>query len=368
MRKLVALFLIVILVFPMTLATLSVISVSTWVLDRSFYEDLLGDTRLYEVMLSEDLPNYFNRRFAREFDSDLPVAALGQALREVVTPEYLRDQATRIVDQTFDTLEGQSDTLDLYLDMLPIKAALRGDGGRRFAQALAAELSVCSAGQNEVVAEGTIMPCRPADTSVDEAAVLIADALPTYLDRVPDRLNLAREHLDLPRGLRGANALMLGTEALNLAIVMLVVIAGSGWLVAVLIGGSDRRERVLWLGWSLIVPAILIFLIGLAINTDFSLGWVRFGLNEARFEGIEYSESFRLAVLDVSRTALNTIANGFLAAGGVAGAIALALIVWGWGMLPEPRRVPVTAQVPAATVQPAPQAPTQGELPGGQSG
>ncbi len=365
MRKLIALFLIVVLVFPLTLATLTAISVSTWVLDRSFYEDLLGDTRLYEVMLSEDLPNYFNRRFAREFDSDLPVAALGKALREVVTPEYLRDQATRIVDQTFDALEGQSATLDLYLDMAPIKAALRGDGGWRFAQALAAELPVCAAGQDEAVAEGAIMPCRPADTSVDEVAALIAAGLPAYLDRVPDRLNLARERLNLPRGLRGGKALMLGTEALNLAIVLLVVIAGGCWVVAALIGGSDRRERILWLGWSLIVPAALIFLIGLAINTDFSLGWVRSGLNEARFEGLEYSESFRLAVLDVSRTALSTVANGFLAAGGVAGAIALALIAWGWGMPPERPMAPMAAARAAPQPQ---QPPAQVEPPAGSTG
>ncbi len=139
-----------------------------------------------------------------------------------------------------------------------------------------------------------------------------------------------------------------------------MLIAGSVWLVAALIGGEDQHERLLWLGWSLLIPAILVFLIGLAINTDFSLGWMRFGLNEARFEGVEYSIAFQQALLDVARDALNTIANGFLAAGGIAGTIALALIVSGFSTPPAMAYSPV-APAPAVAAPPVP--PTQGQMP-----
>ena len=359
MRKLLASLLVIVLVFPLTLATLSVISVSAWALDRSFYEDLLGDTRLYEVMLSEDLPNYFNRQLAREIDSDLPAAALGKALREVVTPEYMRDQALRIVDDTFDAIEGRDPTLDLTLDLKPLKAALAGEGGRRFARTLAAELPTCAAGQEPLTttAQGTkIISCRPSNVSVDEAANLIALALPSFVDKVPDHISLNRNPVNLRGEMRGVPFWLVGAGGLSLAMAVMVVFSGSVWLAAALIGGYDKRERLLWLGWSLIVPAVLVFLIGLAVNSVFATGWVRFGLNEARLEGVEYSESFRLAMLDVSRTALNTIANGFLATGAVSGAIALALIAWGWGTPPEPRMAPAMATVAAPL---APQPPAQ---------
>jgi hypothetical protein len=350
MRKLLALFLAVVLVFPLALAALAVISVSTWVLDRSFYENLLGDTRLYEVMLTEDLPNYFNRRLAREIDSDLPAAAFGVALREVVTPEYLRDQALNIVDDLFDALEGRDPTLNPILDLTPVKAELAGDGGLRFSQALAEALPTCAPGQEPRTSSGKIMACRPTGTSVDEAADQIALALPAYVDKIPDHINLSRSPINMWREFRGVPIGVIAADGLGLAIVVMVALAGGVWLATAFVGGEDRRQRLMWLGWSLIVPAVLIFLIGLAINADFSLGWVRFGLNEARFEGVEYSESFRLALIDVARDALNAVANGFLMAGGVSGAIALALIVWGGSTPPEPRLAAVMPPAPAQPV------------------
>jgi len=359
MRKLLALFLVVVLVFPLALATLSVISVSAWALDRSFYEDLLSDTRLYEVLLSQDLPNYFNRRLAREIDDQLPAAALGKALREVVTPEYLRGQTLRLVDDALDAIEGRDATLDLYLNIAPIKDVLRGEGGQRFARALASDLPPCAPGQELLASGSKIIRCRPSDVSVDRVVTDIANQLPSYLEGLPDQIELNRNTINLRAEMRGAPVWLIGGSVLDFAIVVLVFITGSFWFIAALIGSEDGRERLLWLGWSLIVPAALIFLIGLAINTDFSLGWVRFGLNEARFEGVEYSVEFRQALLDVSRIALNTIANGFLAAGAVAGAAAIALITWGLGTPSERRMAPALAHPPRATVQPAPQSQQQ---------
>jgi hypothetical protein len=172
--------------------------------------------------------------------------------------------------------------------------------------------------------------------------------------------------------LRGAEmwAGLAGTNGLTVAIVMLVFIAGSFWTVSALLAGEDRRERLMWLGWMLIVPAILVFMIGLAVNTDVASGWMSYGLNQARFEGVEYSLAFRQALIDVARDALNTVANGFLAVGGVAGAIALALVVWGGSVPPERRLAPAMA-APIAAAQPAPSAtqpapPTQPPTPQSQ--
>ncbi|HET7091553.1 MAG TPA: hypothetical protein VFL17_23220 [Anaerolineae bacterium] len=365
MRKVLAVLLIIFLVFPMILATLSTIAVSTWVLDRDFYTDLAGDPRLYEVLLSEDLPNYFGRRIAvREVDG-VPARALSQALREVVTPEYLAGEATRIVDQVFSVIEGESSTLMITLDIAPLKSTLRGEAGRRFAQTLAANLPACAAGQESRAPGGTIIRCLPSNVSVEEATGMIVNALPAFLDEIPDQIELARDRVYLSGVARGWNTMTVGQGALNFAILILVLITGGLWLAAALIGGEDRREQLLWLGWSLLVPAVLIFALGLLVGTDFSAGWVRFGLNQARFGDVEYSDSFRLALLDVARTALDTVANGFLMAGGVAGGIAIGLIAWGY-TTPKTRRMvpavaPVTSAQPPSSPQPAAQDQPSGE-------
>ncbi|HEY4690510.1 MAG TPA: hypothetical protein VIK33_14445 [Anaerolineae bacterium] len=358
MRKPLALFLVVILVFPMMIATLSVISVSAWVLDRNFYTDLLGDERLYEVLLSEDLPNYFGRRIVTEADS-IPAGALSHALREIVTPEYLRGEALRIVDDVFDFIEGRNFTLDLYLDIAPLKAALRGEAGPRFSRALAEALPTCAAGQESVAPGGTIQRCRPSDVSVDEATGIINAALPLFLDKFPDRISLERNPIDMRVELRGSEFVtgFFGANGLSLAVFILAAITAAFWFTAALIGGESRRGQLLWLGWPLIVPAVLIFLIGLAINSDFSANWVRFGLNQARLEGVEYSAEFRQALLEVARGALNTISNGFLMAGGVAGAIALGLIAWGYSTPAERRYVPPMSSAPMGSPMVAPPVP-----------
>ncbi|HKZ85901.1 MAG TPA: hypothetical protein VJ793_19875 [Anaerolineae bacterium] len=366
MRKVLAVLLIAFVVFPMALATLSTIAVSTWALDRNFYTDLVGDPRLYDALLSEDVPNYFGRRIAvREVDG-VPARALSQALREVVTPEYLAGEATRIVDQVFAVIEGESSTFVITLDVAPLKDALRGEAGRRFAQTLAANLPACASGQESRAPGGTIVRCLPSNVSVEEATGVIVNALPAYLDEVPDQIDLARDRVFLTGVARGWNTVALGQGALNFAVLILVLITGGLWLAAAFIGGEDRRERLLWLGWSLLVPAVLVFALGLLVGADFSAGWVRFGLSQARFGDFEASDSFRLALQDVARAALDTVANGFLMAGGVAGGIAIGLIAWGY-TTPKTRRM-VPAVAPSATQPALPQeapTPTQSEPPAG---
>lgn len=336
MRKLIALFLIVAFVFPLTLATLSVISISSWVLDRNFYTNLVSDSRLYEALLTEDLPGYFNSRgIVKEADS-LPVGALSKALREVVTPDYLRDQSVRIVNNAFDFIEGRTYTLDLYLDAAPIKAALQGDGGPRFARTLAANLPGCAASQESIAPGGSLMRCLPSDVTVDRAADKITAALPAFLNDVPDRINLSREPINVNVQWRGVSWGFIGaTGGLNIAIGVLLFMAAGAWLLTAFIGGEDRRGHLLWLGWSLIFPAIIIFLIGLAVTTPLAFNWTNFGLSRAHFGGAEFSPAFREAIVSVAGNALNAVANGFLAAGAVAGALALMLITWGLSTEPE---------------------------------
>lgn len=360
MRKLLAVLLFMAIVFPLLMGALSLVAVSQWALNRSFYEQLLGDTRLYQVMLDEDLPNYINNRYPVESADMIPAGALSNALRRVVSAEDLRIQGLRLVDNIFNVLEGRSDRFDLYLDTTAIKAALLGGGGEKFARALATSLPVCAAGQTSVARGGVMLRCLPSNMSADEATTQIMEALPAFVNNVPDRINLEGGNVSIRTNLRGVNLAWAATGALNFGIVVMLVLAGGAWVLTALVAGDSTRERLLWLGGMLVIPAGLIFLAGLSMNTPFVSGWVRFGLNEARFgDGLAYSQAFRDALMAVGGGALRTIANGFLTAGGAAGAIALGLIVWGT-VTPEERPMrPTTTTTAAAPAQVTPTAGTE---------
>src|SRR5512147_451995 len=98
MRKFLALVLIVAVVAPLIAAMIALLSIDSWVLNRDFYVKALSDERLYEGLLNEELPNRLNQQVFKEVDS-LPASALGPALRTVVTPNYLRDQAVTMTNQ-----------------------------------------------------------------------------------------------------------------------------------------------------------------------------------------------------------------------------------------------------------------------------
>jgi len=344
MRKLLALILAVVVVCPLILSALSLVSVSQWALDRKFYEQLLGDVRLYEVMLNEDMPNYINnRRPVAEADM-IPAGALSAALRTVVSAEDLRAQALRMVNTVFDAMEGRAEGFELYLDTTTIKQTLQTPAGaQKFAQALATHLPACTSNQTPVASAGVLMRCLPSNQSADEAAKSIAAALPAFLNGVPDHINLQRENYDWSRWTRTAPMAFVMTNSLNVAIVIMLALAAAAWLIAALIAGDNSRERLLWLGWMLIVPAAVILLIGVSMNAPFTTGWIRFGLNEARFGDVAYSPAFRDALLGSIGQALQTIASGFLAAGAAAAAIGLGLVVWG-SYTPNDRKLAVIQQ------------------------
>jgi hypothetical protein len=291
------------------------------------------------------MPNYINNRQPVAAADMIPAGALSAALRTVVSAEDLRTQSLRMVNDVFDAVDGRTDGFELYLDTTQIKQTLQTPAGaQKFARALASNLPACTTSQTPVASGGMLMRCLPSNQSADEASKSIAAALPSFLNSVPDQISLQRERYDWARWTRGTPMTFMMANSLSVAIVIMFVLAGAAWLLAAFIAGDSTRERLLWLGWMLIVPAALILLIGVSMNSPMTAGWMRFGLNEARFGGMEYSSAFRDVLLGSIGQALRTIANGFLEAGAAAGAIGLGLVVWG-GYTPNERKPLVVQQV-----------------------
>jgi|GEM_PF-6214568 len=255
MRKIFALLIGIFIFLPVAFTAMSLTSLRPWILDRGFYERLVSDERLYDGLFVGELPNVFNRNILP--NEQLPVAALNAGLREVITPEYMQAQSVAVVNQVFDFIDGREGEYVATLDIAPVKAALSGEARSRFANALAAALPACEAGQEAIAPTGTLMRCISADGSSSEAVGQITAALPTAVEAMPDRVDASETNIRVDW--RSVNWLVRFSvrpsfEIGMIAAVFAALIAG---LILAYLGGDNRRERLIWLGSWLFFPAAL---------------------------------------------------------------------------------------------------------------
>lgn len=347
MRKLIALSILIIVFVPLAITAMSLISIRPWVLDRGFYERLVSDERLYDALIAGELPNQFNRSVFINADQ-LPLGALNLALREVVTPDYLRTQALNVVDEVFDFVDGQAENFEVGFDITPIKTALAGAGGVRFANALAAALPACESDQEPIPVGGRLVRCIAANSSVDTAAEQIAGALPAVLQDTPDRIRFndsinLRTDWGFMDWFRGANL----RSWLDFSLFLLIFTTLAAGLVSAFLGGEDLRARLKWLSSSLFFPGSLFVLMGLVMATSLIAGPLRDGLNAAQWSGIQYSESFREAVTVIITPLVQQIGTGFLVTGLVINLIALVLLFWSFAVRRTEAQSGKMVQVPA---------------------
>ncbi len=322
MRKLIALFTLIVVFFPLAFAAMTLTSIRPWVLDRGFYEGIMNDEALYEALLSNDLPRRFNRDAFTEVEQ-LPLEALSIALRDVLTADYLRAQSLTVIDQVFDYFEGRERDFELDWDISPIKAALIGEERSRFAAALAAELPDCAPGQDAVAPGGSLTRCIPDDGSVEAAAAQIAEALPAVLENTPDHIVL---NDDTPYvrmnwydfGLLPGSSVVV---ALDIAMLMTIVTALAVGIVGAFLGGDDLRGRLKWFSAALFFPGSLFLAAGLGLTSSYIVDVISRSIDSVR-----YSEAYRDAALQVMTQIIQQIGSGLLLTGIVVSLIALGVL------------------------------------------
>ncbi len=335
MRKAIAAVMVAVLVFPLLFAALMTFSVSTWAFDRGFYLQLVSDERIYEAILGETAWEKEQIFEDTEFDG-IPGDALAKALREVITPNYLRSQAVTMVNDAFDAVEGRASVLELTVDLTPLKDRLRGEAGDRFARSLAANLPVCSAGEQAFAPDAQLPRCRPANLSEERAAELIVKALPAFLDSLPDTYPQPPQTIHFYYTPEDAFLTgFLGTNRLIWVNILLALVAASFWVGAAFVGGENRRRIVQWLGWPLFVPAVLILIGGIAIRIAAGWPWIDYGLSSWVLSDVWYSAEIAEVFTAIARSAIKAIARGFLVTGGISIGISMGLIVWSYSIQAE---------------------------------
>jgi hypothetical protein len=258
--------------------------------------------------------------------SAFPPAMGREALRELLPSTYLRDQAGSVMDQVFTYLWGRG-PLALSVDLSPLKQSLTGDRAHRFALAMAKEMPE-AATSAAAPKRGTIPSSRPKGWTVDQTARFIEASLPKVLADVPDRLELG-DTVPLPWKGFSAFGMLIG------AAVAAMLLACGAWLGSAFAFSDVTRERLLWLGGSLLAPALCVLSVGVfSAASPLALSWARFGISAADFTGTGVSQGFVDAIVNAARLSLGRIGIGFLATGGIAAGIGIGLLVWG-GITPS---------------------------------
>jgi hypothetical protein len=330
MRWLPALLLVLVFVIPLFVGGLSAVAVATFVLDRAWYASFLSDERLYDIPEAVSGATWHTTLPGL---TAFPPAMGRDALRELLPPAYLRDQAGSVMDQVFSYLWGRG-PLDLSVDLSPLKRSLVGDKAKRFALALAKDMPVAASAV--VPARGTIPSSRPKGWTVEQTARFIEASLPAVLAGVPDRLELG-DRVPLPWRGFSAFGMLIGAAA------MMLVFACGAWFGSAFAFSSINRERLLWLGGSLLAPALCVLSIGVfSAASPMALSWARIGIATVDFREVGLGQGFVNAVIDAARLSLGRVAVGFLATGGVAAGIGIGLLVWG-GIAPSEDRKDLAA-------------------------
>jgi hypothetical protein len=331
LRKLIALFLTISLVFPLLLGTQAVMSVSSWALDRQFYIDTMNQEQVYSALTSGPL---FEKLISSQLNLPATVDTheLERIVQSALSTDYMHSQVDAFIQSLFDYFQGKSDTFSPTLDIAPLKIALEGDQQDAFLTALVAALPNCEPGQNPGFGSENQTACKLSGVS-DELLVnqVIKPALPGIIAALPDEIPLDGYLMSFQETSSWRSFIpgIAIPASMILSVLVLVFLAVSAWYITALIADASWHSRLQWLGWMLLVPSALIFFIGFVDQSGILDFWVRFGLERANFSSVPFGDLLGETLQVIAESALPRVTNTFRMVGGICSGLSAALIFWG---------------------------------------
>lgn len=337
MRKFLSIFLTIAIVVPFILAALMVISVNSFALDRNFYIQALESGDAYKAIfnditiktvLSENLP--FN---------PTELSPLTIFIKTLLTPDYINTQMSVFINGFFDFLQGKASEFNPSLDLIPLKTEISSSKQRELLLALAAVMPVCEPGQLPGFDAENKSACKPAGiTDATLADDYLLPVLPLVLDQIPDAIPLGSNwgEIAAARGMGIFRSGMAVPASLMLAGIFIAFVALSFWFIATLLSDESWRVRLQWLGWTLLIPSMMVFIFGLAAAADITGFWIDFGLKHVNISAMPFGPAIGEVVRSLARSTLARAAGNFLMVSGISGALAIGLIFWG---MATPRKV-----------------------------
>lgn len=338
MRKFLAILLILLLVIPLMTAALLVVPLRTWILNRSFYSKALSGEQLAKVLQSSPV-------FPVQLELPIQVSqetmdALYGVIKQSFTPQYLDSQVQPLVDGVLNLVEGKTSSLQVKLDLIPIKAAMLNEKRDEVLSILAGGIPVCAAGQTPV--QGTPI-CRPASISEESfTQTFVAPAVTQVVQSLPDEYDLQTvSGFSLDRLFFWQSALpgMSVPNAFTLLVVLIGLLAFLFWLISALVADDDWGVRLQWLGAALILPAVIVLLAAVIVQWLNPGAAINFGLVQFGQTGL--SAEMRSALTSFLQGIASSVARPFFLSGGIALASALVLLVLGAALKPRPSKAAV---------------------------
>lgn len=273
-----------IVVMPLILASLITASVTFWVTNResmisaftseAFIEQISSDDAIYEMMEAN----------VGEIEGIDP-ALVNMAIRAFVSPEFIKEQITSSINQVFDYIEGKVPTLSIHIDLSSIKS------------------DIAALNQNdELLAKipDSIIVLEPIDP-LDDIPVM-----PYFLQPFIHEGNV-----------KNATYVLIGITILF-------------WCMTALIGGENGRERLLWMGWTAVLPAAAVLLMGIVLLSGLGNNLIQMGLHSTGIFFISNIPISKQSIIDVINSAgIIPLQTGLITTGGCAMAAGIGLIAWG---------------------------------------
>ncbi|GAB4544325.1 MAG: hypothetical protein OHK0023_00940 [Anaerolineae bacterium] len=320
MRSCLAVFIFIFLFFPVTLCALTITAINSWLLNRDFYIETLAQPSIYDAIINDGLRN--NAEFTLENgqvrgDSDVISSALADAISVATTPEYLRDQVVKNVNALFDFFDDISNGLKLEFDLKPVKTALADpEKQAAFATAYAQLMPPCD---GEAAFSNGLPTCHPAELTDDQFVAGIKEGLPGFAQSLPDIVPITPP--ELSNQLVGVGSVR---AVVNTGQISLLILAAISWLSVGFLGGQSPREAWLIMGFSLLIPAVMVVLMGIATGPDLMRSTLSTSLTFA-----EGGVNVEATLNEVVAQAASRISGGFITSGFIAIAVACVALIIG---------------------------------------
>ena len=327
MRKVLAIFFILVFVIPLVTAALFILPVRAWILDRNFYAQAFSGEHLSNLI--QNSPTFpLNLEMPVQF-SQATLDSLFAVIKTTITPQYLDSQIQPIIDNSLSLLEGKTSTLDFKLDLKPIKSAILVEKKDEILQVISQSIPICGTGKQPSQKNAEI--CRPANVSLESFnQTYITPALAQVVQALPDEyavqtpLNLPLPHVYFWTSLFPGMTL---PNFLTLAVVIVTLLAFLFWFLSALIADSSWSVRLKWLGGALIVPALIVLSLTVLIQFISSASLVNLALNG--LGQVQLTPALKTSIAGLFQSITSQVAAPFFISGGIALGSAIVLIVLG---------------------------------------
>lgn len=329
MRKVIGVLLFISIVFPLLLSGMVLFSVLNWGLERDTFTDILTTESFHTLVYSDAVMENLLENSGQAMQG-IALEDFQDAFQTLVSPQILDEQVSTIVDDVFDFLERKSDVLALEIDLTPLKARFRGAQQDEMLAALATALPVCDA---EQLLRSKVELCKPDFISEEDfVEEFLRPNLPLILGLIPDSIDLNDpiRYSSLVEDVPVFWRQILLTWDLYDVIYLFIGAVLFLWFITAFIAGKNWRERLLWMGWMLLIPAVLVLVSGFFFDPLLVWNWTQYGLTQTGGGNwntlpTHVQEAFKTFMLDLNLH----LRNGFMMVGGFCTAIGISLIAWG---------------------------------------